>query len=82
VRRAPWGLAVSLAGLTFAVQQIGLQQAFRMTQTGYVMAVSATGVIVSTALGIVILRERAAMRSRMAGAVLVCGGAMLVAVFG
>lgn len=82
VRRAPWALAVSLAGLTFAVQQVGLQQAFRLTQTGYVMAVSATGIIVSTALGIVILRERAAVRSRLAGAFLVCGGAMLVAVFG
>ncbi len=82
LRRAPWGLAVSLAGLSFAVQQVGLQQAFGMTQAGYVMAVSTTGILISTALGIVLLRERAAMRSRMAGAVLVCGGAALVAAFG
>jgi uncharacterized membrane protein len=82
VRRVPWGLAVSLAGLTFAVQQVGIQQAFGMTQAGYVMAISSTGILVSSALGIVILRERAAVRSRVAGAVLVCGGAMLVAAFG
>jgi uncharacterized membrane protein len=53
-----------------------------MTQAGYVMAISSTGILVSSALGIVILRERAAVRSRVAGAVLVCGGAMLVAAFG
>ncbi|HEX8361248.1 MAG TPA: EamA family transporter [Longimicrobium sp.] len=82
VRRVPWGLAVSVAGLTFAVQQVGIQQAFGMTQAGYVMAVSTTGILISTAVGIVLLRERAAVRSRVTGAVLVCGGAMLVAAFG
>ena len=81
-RAGPWGAFVVLAGLAFALQQAGLHLAFRAAQAGYVMAVSATGILIATALGIVVLRERAAARTRAAGAVLVCGGAALIALFG
>ncbi|HEX2204902.1 MAG TPA: EamA family transporter [Longimicrobium sp.] len=75
-RAGPWGGAVALAGLAFALQQAGLHLAFRATQAGYVMAVSSVGVLIGTLLGIVVLRERAA------GALLVSGGAALIALFG
>lgn len=78
----PWLGAVALAGLAFALQQAGLHLAFRATQAGYVMAVSATGVLFGTLLGIFVLRERAAARTRAAGALLVCSGAVLIALFG
>lgn len=81
-RTAPWVWLVALAGLCFALQQVGLHLAFRMAQTGYVMALSSTGIIFATALGVVFLRERAAAGTRIAGALLVTAGATLVAVFG
>jgi uncharacterized membrane protein len=81
-RAGPWVAFVALAGCAFALQQAGLHLAFRAAQAGYVMAVSATGILIATALGIVVLRERAAARTRAAGAVLVCGGAALIALFG
>lgn len=81
-RPAPWGWFVSLAGLCFAAQQVGLHLAFRLAQTGYVMAISSTGILFATALGVIFLRERAAARTRVAGALLVSAGAMLVAAFG
>jgi drug/metabolite transporter (DMT)-like permease len=79
---APWARLVVLAGASFALQQTGLHLAFGMAQTGYVIAVSATGILISSALGIWVLRERAAPRTRFAGALLVSAGAGLVAVFG
>ena len=78
----PWGWFVALAGLCFASQQVGLHLAFRMAQTGYVMAISSTGILFATALGVIFFRERAAARARVAGAILVSAGAMLVAAFG
>jgi drug/metabolite transporter (DMT)-like permease len=80
--RAPWPRLVALAGACFALQQTGLHLAFQFAQTGYVIAVSATGILVSSALGIWVLKERSAPRARFAGALFVSTGAMLVAVFG
>jgi uncharacterized membrane protein len=73
---------VALAGCCFALQQVGLHLAFRAAQTGYVIAITSTGILFATVLGIVLLRERAAAGTRLAGALLISGGAMLVALFG
>lgn len=78
----PWGGFVFLAGLAFAAQQVGLHLAFGLTQAGYVMAVASTSVLIATLLGIVVLRETAAARTRAAGALLVTTGAALIALFG
>jgi len=78
----PWGRFVVLAGWCFALQQVGLHLAFRTTQTGYVIAITSTGILFATVLGIVLLRERSAARTRLAGALLISCGAMLVALFG
>jgi uncharacterized membrane protein len=78
----PWRRFVVQAGCFFALQQAALHLAFRATQTGYVIAITSTGILFATALGIVLLRERAAARTRLAGALLISGGAMLVALFG
>lgn len=81
-RRGPWMRIVALGGLAFAVQQAGLHVAFRLAQAGYVMAVTSTGTLLAAALGIFVLREHAAARTRAAGAALVTGGATLIALFG
>lgn len=78
----PWTRFVCLAGLAFAVQQAGLHTALRRAQAGYVISITSTGILVATALGIVVLGERAAARTRAAGALLVCAGAVLIALFG
>jgi uncharacterized membrane protein len=80
--RGPWMRFVCLGGLAFAVQQMGLHTALRLAQAGYVIAISSTGILVATALGILVLGERAAARTRAAGALLVCAGAVLIALFG
>jgi uncharacterized membrane protein len=81
-QRGPWMRFVCLGGLAWAVQQMGLHTALRMAQAGYVVAISSTGILVATALGILVLGERAAARTRAAGALLVCAGAVLIALFG
>jgi uncharacterized membrane protein len=81
-QRKPWAVFVAAAGLGFAVQQMGLHTALRMTQTGYVISITSTSILFATALGIIVLRERAAARTRAAGALLVCCGATLIALFG
>jgi uncharacterized membrane protein len=78
----PWIGLVCVAGLSFAIQQAALQTAFGMAQAGYVAAVSSISVLIGTALGIVVLRERQSARTRAAGAALVCSGAALIALFG
>lgn len=78
-RAMPWGAFVLLAGLVFALQQIGLQLSLRITEAGYVIAVSATSTLIATAFGILLLGERGAARTRLAGALLVTAGAMLIA---
>jgi drug/metabolite transporter (DMT)-like permease len=77
-----WGRAVLLAGVAYALMQAALQTAFGMAQAGYVAAVSSISILIATLLGIVVLRERSAARTRAAGAVLVCGGAAMIAAFG
>jgi uncharacterized membrane protein len=81
-RSGPWMRSVGLAGLAFAAQQFGLHLALRMAQAGYVIAIASTGILVATVLGIVVLGERAAARTRAVGALLVCAGAVLIALFG
>jgi uncharacterized membrane protein len=73
---------VVLTGTTFAVQVAGLQLAFRLAQAGYVMAVASTSILIATALGIGLLGERSAARTRAGGALLVTGGAALIAMLG
>lgn len=81
-RVMPWAWLVVLTGATFAVQVAGLQLAFRLAQAGYVMAVASTSILIATALGIGLLGERSAARTRAAGALLVTGGAALIALLG
>jgi drug/metabolite transporter (DMT)-like permease len=77
-----WTRAVLTAGVAFAVHQAGLHQAFRSAQAGYVMALSSTSILLGTALGVVVLRERSGARYRVAGALLVCAGATVIALLG
>jgi len=80
VRR--WAGFVCTAGATFSVHQAGLHLSLRMAQAGYVMAIVSCSTLFATALGIVVLGERSAARTRAAGALLVCSGAGLIALFG
>ena len=77
-----WGRWVMVAGVAFALQQTGLYLALLLAHTGYVIAISSTGLLIATGLGIVVLGERAGARYRLAGALLVCAGAVLIALFG
>lgn len=81
-QKGAWMRWVGLAGLSFALQQFGLHLALQVQQAGYVISISSTSVLFATALGIVVLGERAAARTRAAGALLVCVGAALIAMFG
>jgi drug/metabolite transporter (DMT)-like permease len=81
-RWLPWGGWVALAAATFALQQAGLYTAMRMAHAGYVIAISSTGLLIATGLGIILLNERGAARHRFAGAGLVSAGAAMIAVFG
>jgi uncharacterized membrane protein len=78
----PWGRYVAVAAVAFSVQQAGLYLAMRMALAGYVIAISSTGVLIATGLGIVLLNERGAAGHRLAGALLVSAGAVLIALFG
>ncbi len=78
----PWAGFVLLAGTAFALQQTGLYLSLRLAHTGYVIAITSTGLLIATGLGIVFLGERTAARYRIAGALLVSTGAALIAVFG
>jgi uncharacterized membrane protein len=77
-----WAALVALGGTTFAVQQIGLHLALRAAQAGYVVALSATSILLATVLGVVLLGERSAAGARIAGGVLVSAGAALIGAFG
>lgn len=81
-RWLPWGGYVALAAFTFALQQAGLYTAMRMAHAGYVIAISSTGLLIATGLGILLLDERGAAGHRLSGAVLVSAGAAMIAVFG
>ena len=79
---ARWLPLVAAAGASWALQQVGLQGALRQAQAGYVVAISATSTLLAVLLGIVVLGERASLRARLGGGVLVTVGAVLVALFG
>lgn len=79
---APWAGAVLAAGACFAMQQVGLHLALRLAQAGYVIALSSTSTIVSTALGVLVLGERTDARARVTGALLVTTGAAVIALAG
>jgi drug/metabolite transporter (DMT)-like permease len=81
-RMAPWTALMLVAGLLFALQQSGLQMALRMTHASYVISVTATSVLWATLFGIVLLGERSAARTRLAGALLISSGAVLIALYG
>ena len=81
-RARPWVWLVVGTGVAFSVQVAGLQLAFQLAQASYVMAVASTSILIATALGIVFLGERSAARTRAAGALLVTGGAAMIALFG
>jgi drug/metabolite transporter (DMT)-like permease len=81
-RARPWARSVALAGVLFAAQQVGLMISFKLTQAGYVMAVTSTSILIATALGIILLGERGAARQRVVGALLVSAGVALVALMG
>ena len=81
-RGAPWMWLVLVGGLVFAVQQIGLHLALRAAPAAYVTALTATSIIIATAFGVVVLGEREGARARIAGAVMVSAGAVMIALFG
>jgi drug/metabolite transporter (DMT)-like permease len=78
----PWTRLVLLAGLLFAVQQVGLQLALKLREAAYVVSITSTSVIFASVLGVMLLRERQAAGHRIAGAALVSAGAALIALGG
>lgn len=81
-RWLPWAGYVAAAAAAFALQQAGLYTAMRLTLAGYVIAISSTGLLIATGLGILLLNERGAAAHRLTGALLVSCGAVLIALFG
>jgi drug/metabolite transporter (DMT)-like permease len=77
----PWLRVVALTSVCFAVQQFGLHNALRRSQAGYVMAVVSTSILIATAVGVLVLRERGGSH-RITGALLVSSGVGLIAIFG
>ncbi len=82
VRRRAWLGWLALLCLSFAIQQVGLHSALRLAFAGYVIALSSLSILAATALGIYVLGERSASRSKLTGAALVSSGAILIALFG
>ena len=76
-----WARFVAVAGVCFAVQQFGLHNALRLSQAGYVMAVVSTSILLATAVGVLVLRERGGAH-RITGALFVSSGVAMIAVFG
>jgi uncharacterized membrane protein len=82
VRRMPWAMLVGAAGVLFAVQQAGLHLALQEAHAGYVVAITSTSTLLATLLGVLLLRERSAARTRIVGALLVSVGAVVIALWG
>jgi uncharacterized membrane protein len=61
---------------------VGLQLSLRAGKAAYVVSLTTTSVVFASALGILVLGERAAAGHRIAGAVLVSAGAALIALGG
>jgi drug/metabolite transporter (DMT)-like permease len=77
-----WLRLVAFAGVCFAVQMVGLQVALRETKAAYVVSLTTTSIVFSSALGILVLGEREAAAHRILGAALVSAGAALIALGG
>lgn len=77
-----WLRLVLLAGAGFAIQQVGLQLSLRETKAAYVVSLTTTSIVFSSALGIIVLGERQAAAHRNLGAALVSAGAALIALAG
>lgn len=77
-----WSALMGVAGIGFATHVGGIHTALSLAPAGYVIAVSATSTLIATALGILVFRERSAWQKRAAGAILVTGGAILIAILG
>ncbi len=77
-----WERWAALAGVLYAVQQVGLQFALAAAPAGYVIALSSTSILLAVVAGMVVLGERGAGAARLGGAGLVTVGAALVAVYG
>jgi drug/metabolite transporter (DMT)-like permease len=82
VRWRTWAALMGVGGICFAVQQTGLHLALGLAHAGYVSAVNGTSILIGTAFGIFVLRERTDTRNRVVGAALVFAGAGLIALFG
>jgi drug/metabolite transporter (DMT)-like permease len=80
-RIGPWGRVVAAAGVCFAVQQLGLHNALRRSQAGYVMAVVSMSILIAATLGVLLFREEGGAH-RISGALLVTSGVALIALFG
>ncbi|HET9796455.1 MAG TPA: DMT family transporter [Gemmatimonadaceae bacterium] len=81
VRLAPWVRVIALTGFCFAVQQLGLHNALRRSQAGYVMAVVSMSILIASTIGVLVFREQGGAH-RIAGALLVTGGVAVIALFG
>jgi uncharacterized membrane protein len=79
---AAWVRLVLAAAGWFAVQQAGLQLALGATKAAYVISLTATSVVFSSILGILVLGERQAAAHRLLGAALVSTGAAMIALGG
>lgn len=80
-RVVPWIKLVSLAGIAFAIQQVGLHNALLRSQASYVIALSSMSIVFATAMGVLLLGERGGAY-RVVGALLVASGVGLIALFG
>ncbi|MEO8561193.1 MAG: DMT family transporter [bacterium] len=80
-RVVPWTRLVVVTGVVYAIQQVGLQNAMARSQAGYVIAVASMSILLTTAVGVLVLREEGG-GYRITGALMVSGGVALIAMFG
>lgn len=73
---------VSATIALFALHMFAIQSALGIAPAGYVIALASTSTLMATLLGIAVLRERTGSANRVAGAVLVTCGAVLIAALG
>lgn len=81
-RFGSWSMLMCVAGIGYATHVAGIYTALSLAPAGYVIAVGATSTLMATALGILIFRERSGWQKRAAGALLVTGGAVMIAILG
>jgi transporter family protein len=76
--RRDWAWLVAATAIPFTLQAVTLQFALQRAQSGYVLAVSSMSTLLATAVAIVAFGEPNAS-TRIPGALLVAGGAALIA---